>query len=135
MNDPTPRRNLVSLEGHATASVVATWTSARRASDAGMIPPVAPTLAVRRGDSRLNDRSRREAADSGPGPALAAAILGFFIVTLDAVVVNVALPSIRHDLGGGITGLQWVVDGYTLTFAALLLSTGASRLLTRPQPR
>src|SRR4051812_25324165 len=56
---------------------------------------------------------------------LAAAVVGFFVVTVDAVVVNVALPSIRDDLGGGITGLQWVVDGYTLMFAALLLSAGA----------
>jgi MFS family permease len=47
------------------------------------------------------------------------------MVTLDAVIVNVALPSMRHDLGGGTTGLQWVVDGYTLLFAALLLSSGA----------
>jgi MFS family permease len=57
---------------------------------------------------------------SSSGLALAAALLGFFMITLDAVVVNVALPSIRRDLGGGITGLQWVVDGYTLMFAALL---------------
>ena len=56
--------------------------------------------------------------------ALAAATLVFFVVTLDAVIVNVALPRIRMDLGGGITGMQWVVDGYTLMFAALLLSTG-----------
>jgi EmrB/QacA subfamily drug resistance transporter len=56
---------------------------------------------------------------------LAAAVLGFFIVTFDAVVVNVALPSIRDDLGGGISGLQSVVDGYTLMFAALLLAAGA----------
>src|SRR5947209_8358999 len=56
---------------------------------------------------------------------LVVAILGFFIVTFDAVVVNVALPTIRTDLGGGITGLQWVVDGYTLMFAALLLTSGA----------
>jgi DHA2 family methylenomycin A resistance protein-like MFS transporter len=41
---------------------------------------------------------------------------------LDALVVNVALPTIGNDLGGGTTGLQWVVDGYTLMFAALLLS-------------
>jgi DHA2 family methylenomycin A resistance protein-like MFS transporter len=53
------------------------------------------------------------------------AVLGFFVVTLDALVVNVALPSIGRDLGGGITGLQWVVDGYTLMFAALVLSAGA----------
>jgi DHA2 family methylenomycin A resistance protein-like MFS transporter len=45
--------------------------------------------------------------------------------SLDAVVVNGAMPSIRHDLGGGITGLEWVVDGYTLMFAARLLSAGA----------
>jgi EmrB/QacA subfamily drug resistance transporter len=61
----------------------------------------------------------------GATATLGAAVLGFFMVTLDAVVVNVALPSIRADLGGGITGLQWVVDGYTLLFAALLLSAGA----------
>src|SRR4051812_18819315 len=57
--------------------------------------------------------------------ALAVALLGFFVITLDAVVVNVALPSIRGELGGGITGQQWVVDGYTLMFAALLLSAGS----------
>ena len=57
--------------------------------------------------------------------ALAASVLGFFIVTFDAVVLNVSLPSIRADLGGGITGLQWIVDGYTLMFAALLLAAGA----------
>ena len=61
----------------------------------------------------------------GAGPALAVAVLGFFVVTLDALVVNVALPAMRHDLGGGMTGQQWVVDGYTLTFAALLLAAGA----------
>ena len=60
-----------------------------------------------------------------PGSALAAAALGFFAITLDALVVNVALPSIRRDLGGGIPGLQWVLDGYTLMFAALLLSAGS----------
>ena len=60
-----------------------------------------------------------------PRAALAASVIGFFVVTLDATVVNVALPSIRADLSGGLTGLQWVVDGYTLMFAALLLTAGA----------
>jgi len=59
------------------------------------------------------------------GATLAAALLGFFTITLDAVVVNVTLPSIRQDLGGGVAGLQWVVDGYTLMFAALLLTAGS----------
>jgi MFS transporter, DHA2 family, methylenomycin A resistance protein len=66
-----------------------------------------------------------EQRDPGPGPSLAVAVLGFFVVTLDALVVSVALPAIGHDLGGGMTGLQWVVDGYTLMFAALLMSAGA----------
>ncbi|MFB7649583.1 MFS transporter [Streptomyces sp. NPDC056084] len=62
-----------------------------------------------------------------PSPALTltAALLGFALITLDASVVNVALPAIGGDLGGGMSGLQWVVDAYTLTFAALMLSTGA----------
>jgi MFS transporter, DHA2 family, methylenomycin A resistance protein len=64
-------------------------------------------------------------AARSPGWSLAAALLGFFMVTLDAVIVNVALPDIRHELAGGISGLQWVVDGYTLMFAALLLSAGS----------
>jgi EmrB/QacA subfamily drug resistance transporter len=62
---------------------------------------------------------------SSPAWSLAAALLGFFVVTLDAVIVNVALPAVRRDLAGGISGLQWVVDGYTLLFAALLLSAGS----------
>jgi EmrB/QacA subfamily drug resistance transporter len=57
-------------------------------------------------------------------PTLAAALLGFFVITLDAVVVNVALPSIGREFSAGIAGLQWIVDGYTLMFAALLLSAG-----------
>jgi EmrB/QacA subfamily drug resistance transporter len=57
--------------------------------------------------------------------ALIAATLVFFVITLDAVIVNVALPSIRAEFGGGISGLQWVVDGYTLMFAALLLTCGS----------
>lgn len=65
------------------------------------------------------------AGQRGPGLALAVAVLGFFVVTLDALVVSVALPAMGHDLGGGMTGLQRVVDGYTLTFAALLLAAGA----------
>ncbi|MGW1466070.1 MFS transporter [Streptomyces sp. NPDC002308] len=61
----------------------------------------------------------------GAAPALGAALLGFFVITLDPLVVNVALPSVRSSLGGDMTGLQWVVDGYTLMFAALLLSAGS----------
>ncbi len=58
-------------------------------------------------------------------PLLAVA-LGYFMVILDATAVNLTLPAVSHDLGGGITGRQWVVDGYTLAFAALLLSGGVA---------
>lgn len=51
--------------------------------------------------------------------------LGYFMVLLDMTVVSVALPAIRDDLGGGIAGLQWVVNAYTIVFAGLLLSMGA----------
>jgi len=54
-----------------------------------------------------------------------AAVLGFFVVTLDSLVVNVAVPDIGADLKGGLSGMQWVVDGYTLMLAALLLSAGS----------
>ncbi|OZB87971.1 MAG: hypothetical protein B7X41_10625, partial [Microbacterium sp. 14-71-5] len=59
-----------------------------------------------------------------PGAALGVAMLGFFVVALDSQVVNVALPSIRTDLGGGLAGLQWIVTGYTLMFSALILFAG-----------
>ena len=58
--------------------------------------------------------------------ALIAALLGFFIVMLDTTVVNVALARIGGDLGAPIASLQWVVDAYALTFAALQLSAGAA---------
>lgn len=57
--------------------------------------------------------------------ALAAASLGFAIVQLDVSVVNVAVRSIGADLGAGIGSLQWVVDAYTVAFAALILTAGA----------
>ena len=55
---------------------------------------------------------------------IAVASLGFFLITLDISIVNVALAQIRAELGGGTTGQQWVIDGYTLVFAALLLCAG-----------
>jgi EmrB/QacA subfamily drug resistance transporter len=56
---------------------------------------------------------------------IVAAILGSGIAFLDSTVVNVALPAIRRDLGGGLSGLQWTLDGYLLTLSALLLLGGA----------
>lgn len=56
---------------------------------------------------------------------LAVMCVGYFLVLLDVTVVNVAVPAIGAGLGVGVTGLQWVVNGYALALAALLLVGGA----------
>jgi MFS transporter, DHA2 family, methylenomycin A resistance protein len=55
---------------------------------------------------------------------LTAVTLGQFLIQLDLTIVNVALPSIGRDLGTSVSGLQWVVDGYNLAVASLLLIGG-----------
>ncbi len=55
---------------------------------------------------------------------LLAVSVGLFVIMLDNTVVNVALPSIRRSLGVSLEGLEWVVAGYALTFAAFLLTGG-----------
>ena len=50
--------------------------------------------------------------------------MGFFMVILDVTIVNVALPTIAFYFHTTLPGLQWIVDGYTLTFAGLLLLVG-----------
>src|SRR4051794_7909103 len=55
---------------------------------------------------------------------LVAVSIGLFMIMLDNTVVNVALPSIRDDLGISISELEWVVNAYALTFGVLLLSGG-----------
>ncbi len=56
--------------------------------------------------------------------ALFALCLGYFMVILDVTVVNVALPAMQTQLGATISGLQWIVAGYSLAFASFLLSAG-----------
>jgi EmrB/QacA subfamily drug resistance transporter len=56
---------------------------------------------------------------------LTAVSVATFMLLLDITVVNVALPSIRNDLGGSFSDLQWVVDAYALTLAALVLTAGS----------
>ncbi len=56
---------------------------------------------------------------------LAATVLGSGLVMVDGTVVNVALPHIGADLGGGFGDLQWVVNAYTLTLASLILLGGS----------
>jgi EmrB/QacA subfamily drug resistance transporter len=56
---------------------------------------------------------------------LLATVLGSGMAALDATVVNVALPTIGKDLGAGVAGLQWVLTGYLLTLASLILLGGS----------
>jgi DHA2 family methylenomycin A resistance protein-like MFS transporter len=74
-------------------------------------PPSPPSPAVRAG--------------AAPAAILLASSVAFVLVQLDVSIVNVALPQMGRQLGAGLAALQWVVDAYTLGFAALLLSGGA----------
>ncbi|OUC80161.1 DHA2 family efflux MFS transporter permease subunit [Gordonia lacunae] len=56
--------------------------------------------------------------------ALGALSFAELLVMIDNTIVNVALPTLARDLGAGISGLQWIVDAYTLVFAGLLLTGG-----------
>ncbi|WP_018352172.1 MFS transporter [Longispora albida] len=64
----------------------------------------------------------KEAAGRG---TLTATVLASGMALLDSTVVNVALPHLGRDLGAGLDGLQWTVNGYTLTLAAFVLLGGA----------
>lgn len=52
---------------------------------------------------------------------LAICCMSLLIVSLDNTILNVALPSIQHDLNASVAGMQWTIDAYTLVLAALLM--------------
>ncbi len=84
--------------------------------------PAGPT-----GSPRSRAPAAAPAGAALPGrlwPVLLASYIGQFLVVLDVSVVNVALPSMRDDLALSGTALQWVVNGYALTFAGFLLLGG-----------
>ena len=66
-----------------------------------------------------------KASNAGMWWTFAITSLALFMVTLDNLVVTTALPVIREDLNSGLSGLEWTVNAYTLTFAVFLL-TGAA---------
>src|SRR6516164_1030418 len=51
--------------------------------------------------------------------------LSLFLVSMDATIVNVALPDIRRELGASLSDLQWVVDAYTIVIASFLMLGGS----------
>ena len=64
-------------------------------------------------------------AKTHPNLILGICCLSLLMVAMDATIVNVALPSIRHDLTASISGLQWVIDAYTMVVASLLMLAGS----------
>ncbi len=64
------------------------------------------------------------AREASPRAVLVVMCVGYFLVLLDVTIVNVALPKIGSGLGASVSGLQWVVDGYALALASLMLAGG-----------
>src|SRR6059036_858536 len=71
------------------------------------------------------ERPRAETGDGRKWWVLVAMVFGLFMPMLDNLVVNVALPTIQTKLGAGVSGLQWIIDAYTLTFASFMMTGGA----------
>ena len=69
-------------------------------------------------------RARIFAEENRKWWTLAAVAFGLFMIMLDNTVVNVALPAIQRDLQVDVTELEWIVNGYALTFAVLMLTGG-----------
>jgi EmrB/QacA subfamily drug resistance transporter len=75
--------------------------------------------------SRAGSEATRPLDASQKRLVLMAAILGTTVVTVDSTVVNVALPSIADDLGGGLAGQQWTANAYLVTLSSLILIGGS----------
>jgi EmrB/QacA subfamily drug resistance transporter len=60
-----------------------------------------------------------------PNLVLAICCMSLLMVSMDATIVNVALPAIRRDLAASTSGLQWVIDAYTMVVASLLMLAGS----------
>jgi len=69
-------------------------------------------------------RARILAPENRKWLTLAAVTFGLFMIMLDNTIVNVALPSIQRELGSTVSQLEWIVNGYALTFAVLILTGG-----------
>src|SRR3954454_6683158 len=67
---------------------------------------------------------RATAGHASPRAVLVVMCVEYFLVLLDVTIVSVALPQIGAGLGAGVSGLQWVVDGYALALASLMLAGG-----------
>src|SRR5882724_10896140 len=82
------------------------------------------TRASRPSPSRTRAGCAGATAVGGGGLALTGICLGFLVVLFDATSVNVATGAIAGSLGASVTVVQWVLNAYTVAFAALMLTAG-----------
>src|SRR5947207_7175282 len=83
-------------------------------------------VAVQAPPHRIAAGSRkRRTGSSRKGLILFTLCLAALIINIDVTIVNVTLPSLVREIGATTTNLQWVVDSYTLVFAALILAAGS----------
>src|SRR3954451_18681570 len=75
----------------------------------------------------LQPQIRRASLLAGPWAPLPVVLAGTFMVVLDFFIVNVALPSMQSDLHASDGAIEWVVAGYALTSAVLLITAGRPR--------
>ncbi len=111
----------------AQPSAVAPGGSAAESPEAQVLEPRASgSLAGRHADAGLTGAAAEIATRSERRRwiALAVLCLGQLMMVLDSTIVNVALPSIQHDLGFSQGNLTWVLDGYLITFGGFLLLAG-----------
>src|SRR5262249_9652512 len=87
----------------------------------------------RLGSDRVTTATARQTGTNRKWSALALIVTAQFMVILDIAIVNVALPSIKNDLGFSPENLQWVVSAYAILFGGALLLGG--RLADRPGRR
>src|SRR5579859_1362677 len=85
---------------------------------------MAVTEKLRRSASRRRLVPGTGAEGPSPWAVLGVMCVGYFLVLLDVTVVNVGLPRIGQGLHAQVSGLQWVVDGYALALASLMLAGG-----------
>src|SRR3954447_9252721 len=126
--------------GYGTRSRPASWASSAMPSSSSMRNSTSCTVRVgypapvgrartggrqaSRGRASGSVRGTTLSADTRKRLSLLAAIMGSFVAFLDSTVVNVALPAIERDLGGGLAGQQWVVNAYLLVLGSLILVGG-----------
>src|SRR4051812_33746582 len=126
--------------GYGTRSRPASWASSAMPSSSSMRNSMSCTVRVgypapvgrartggrqaSRGRASGSVRGTTLSADTRKRLSLLAAIMGSFVAFLDSTVVNVALPAIERDLGGGLAGQQWVVNAYLLVLGSLILVGG-----------